>query len=614
MAIKTINRTKFYGGISFAEKVSKYSYGYGFSKNMDMSIDPSYITAKEGFAKVSGSEVTGLVTAMVDGSPYDTNKYFYDLGGKIYRETSAGAWSTLRTVSGGNGSGLEVFDDYMYYTTPTTLGRYGKLSTTPAFNDDFLTDGTTNLDQFFDTSGQTYTLATSINEGATHRQTIVPSKDPIKSIQVNVGAVGTGDWTLTLHDSNNVSIGSVTIANGSMATGDITFTFSTACRIVIGNEYHFHITSTVADGAVVSRDTNDLETCDFHSYFGILIDSTWHSMIKHLNGLVVLNDDYLAYWDRAIYDPNKVALEKGFKAHSVTKLDGYVVVGAWKGDSIDNVEEARLYFWDGILPYFNFSRPVPMGLPNALHVNSDGDLLGVYGRKGTLYLGASPYSEVQDMPKLTSGKYLEVYPHAMTEWDGKTYIGVAGATDDATGVEQGVYEYGSGNTDLPSVLTFPFTTSEGETQDVNVRVGSVRGYGKYLYSGVAYSNGSDYGVERVTLGGNVATSGTFRDLLFDNDIPSKNKLAIKLIIYFTPLIAGDSITPQCYINRSATPLSGSSAVTTAGATKAQFDLESATRFREIEWGFDWSTTNTTFPKILSVYFEYDDLSEERVNW
>ena len=131
---------------------------------------------------------------------------------------------------------------------------------------------TDNVDQYLETSGNTYTLATSINEGATHRQTFTPTADRgdgkhiLSKIQALVAAIGTGDWTLTVHDAANNVLASQTIVNGSMSTGDIDF--DVPAILDVGSAYHFHITSTVADGTVTTTDANDLETVDYHAQFG----------------------------------------------------------------------------------------------------------------------------------------------------------------------------------------------------------------------------------------------------------------------------------------------------------------------------------------------------------
>ena len=232
---KTINRVNFSGGISsIGEKVGEQN-SCRFLKNLNIFEDPSYAILSRVSTKVSGSTVDSLIHWAVDGSPFDTNRYFYALNGKIFRETSADVWSSLRTVSGGLGQGLLVWDNGLYYPQATELGRYYPLDNSPSFQDSF--SGWWVDSQLQDTGGLTgaadYVPPTSISEAATARQTFTANHDPVKSIVIDVDVVGSGNWTVTLHNTNNDSLGSATIVNGSMATGDVTFTLSSVGRVKI---------------------------------------------------------------------------------------------------------------------------------------------------------------------------------------------------------------------------------------------------------------------------------------------------------------------------------------------------------------------------------------------
>ena len=282
MAKTSIIQQSWYGGIANDRKVGKES-SYQFSKHLNIYDDANVLTPYPKTVKMSGSTVVNLVLWAADGTPYDTNRYFYDLGGNLYRETSLDVWSNLRTVSGSSGQGLIVFDDYLYYAGATTLGRYGRLSGTPAFTDNFLADGTTNLDQsgsdFRTVTGNTYAVPVAISETSVNRQTFAPNHDPLTTIGLYVSAKGTGNWTVTVHDSENNNLGSATITNASLTNSAVNdFTFSTAIRVLIDIDYHFHVTSTVADGTLRSGTSDDLETSDYYNYFGILIDSDYHPM------------------------------------------------------------------------------------------------------------------------------------------------------------------------------------------------------------------------------------------------------------------------------------------------------------------------------------------------
>lgn len=128
----------FSGGISPSKKVG-IEGSFQFSQSINTQTDPSEIVLLPKTVKVSGSTVTDLIKWFVSGHPYDTNTYAYSEGGKIYKGTSGDSWTLLRTVSNSHGQGLEIFDDYLYYVQDTQVGRYGPLSGTPAFTDNWAT-------------------------------------------------------------------------------------------------------------------------------------------------------------------------------------------------------------------------------------------------------------------------------------------------------------------------------------------------------------------------------------------------------------------------------------------------------------------------------------------
>ena len=614
MAFQDITITNFTGGISSNQKTG-IPNSCRFHKNLNIHEDLSYVTLHQKTTKVSGSTATDLIKWGEDGTPFDTNRWFYDASGNIYKETSGGTWSVDRSGAtiglGAAGQGLLVFDDALYYATSTTIGRKWRLSSSPSYSDNFLTDGTTDLDPgisaSLDTSGSTYALPSSISESATNRQTFIPTRDPIRALEVNIAAKGSGDWTLTVHDSSNNTVGSLTIANGSLASsGDQKFTFSSPLRIVIGNSYHFHLTSSNATGTVVTTSSNDLETADFHTYFGILIaDTEWHPAVQFLNMAVFGNEKYLAVWDQATYNPNKLQFAPGYKVRALTKWREYIVAACWRGSNIDSFEDGRLYFWDGILSTFNFFKETKQGLPNAITA-SDERLFGVYGSSGEIYINNEPFQKVQDIPKIGRGKKVEIYPGAMTQWQGQTLIGVAGSTDDSTGLEQGVYSFGSRQEGQPEVLSFPITISTGTTQGTTLKIGMVKGFGKDLY--ISWRDGSSYGVDKIIKTDSAATTGTWESLIFDDGRPQKTKDAFDLVIEFEQLESGESITPKYRINRADNFTSGDT-VSTVGETRAQVSINQL--FKEIEIGFNVASSSGTFPIITAVYFSYDDKHEER---
>jgi len=134
MAKKILTVKYFNGGIGDSDKEGVRGSFY-LTTNLDIFSEPTNLTLNPKTAKDSGTTVVDLVKWIVSGAPYDTNLYFYGDTGKLYQRTSAGSWSVLRTVSSSCGQGMDIFNDYLYYTQNTQIGRYGLLSGTPSFTD-----------------------------------------------------------------------------------------------------------------------------------------------------------------------------------------------------------------------------------------------------------------------------------------------------------------------------------------------------------------------------------------------------------------------------------------------------------------------------------------------
>lgn len=255
----------FYGGLSDGSRrgyVGAFRAGVG----LDYRTDPDILSGLRKFKKDSGTTITDIPIWMVTQGE---NLWVYGNTGKIYLRDSSGTWSNPKTVSNSHGNGLAVFDDYLYYAYDKGFGRYGPLSGTPAWDDDFLIGGNES-DASLVSTANTYTLTTSVNEGATHRQTWTSVETLVYGVVVYLNAKGTGDWSLIVHDASNTELGRATIANADLlgSAGYVKFVFPNAITVTTATSYHFHLISTVAGGSVKAGTTNDLETATFsiHTY------------------------------------------------------------------------------------------------------------------------------------------------------------------------------------------------------------------------------------------------------------------------------------------------------------------------------------------------------------
>lgn len=615
MAEQKLLLRDFSGAVALIGERKDKPFTARFIKNLDPFSSPDYLTLSKVPTKVSGSTVTDLIYWGVDGQPYDSNKYFYSEGGKVYRQTSADVWSSLRTVSGSAGEGMAIFDDYLYYALDVELGRYGRLSGTPAFNDALTSWWDAAISDIRTTgggTGQTYSTTTSINEGATHKQTFEAEYDPLKEITIDINDTGDDpDWTVTVHDSEDNTIGSKTIAFASVTTGDNVFTFATPLRLVIGNDYHFHVTTSTTTGApkVTSNVASDLEGAEFIVEYGVLITSEFHPMVVVEDKLIIGNEQYLAVLDQATYEPNKVLLERGFEVRSITKIDEYIAVTCYKGASVDEAEESRVFLWDTIAPSFNIPYDTTsIGAGNAL-TNMNNRIFGIYGNTGGLYEGLSPIDKkFEKIPKLGRGKVLNVFPSAMANLDGIVLIGISGSTDDSTGLEQGIYSYGSENSAIGEALVLSYLVSTGTTQSTTLKIGMVKVFGDDIY--YSWRDGSTYGVDKISPGANAAASGVYESLIFDNGDNNKSKLLIHQTSRYEPLVTGQSVVNKSKLDRTTSFTSGITSNTVDDiSVKDPFHQ----RFKEGEFGFTLASTGGTFPKLTQHEVLFNDMSEEDYN-
>jgi hypothetical protein len=486
-------------------------------------------------------------------------------------------------------SGSPVFSTDVPYPSPTTR---------------------LDIDQSATTTGNTYTLATTISETAANRKTFTPAKDPQKSVAVLVVAKGTGNWTLTVHDQYNNTVASKTLANANITVGDYTeFVFDTVWRPITNftNTYHFHVTSTVADGTVTTTDLNDLSTVSYRTYYQFLVEDTaFHPMAKMLQFLVIGNERYIAKYEATTYEPNKIVLPAGYRVRCYGYWQEFLAIGVTRGSNIYDTDQGRVYFWDGIAPTYNFFRDVPEGGVNALCGTKD-KLYAVVGYQGEiLKFNGGEFEPATKIPKTTENKYVEVLPQAITVWKSLMRIGVAGGGD-STEIERGVYTFGKKNIRYPDALTYDYPISTGTRTSTGVKIGFLTVVNKKLLIGRQDNVG--YGIDYVDADNDCFGDGTIEFLVDDNNMMFKEQRANTLLAVFDPLESGQSIDIKYKLD-SDTDWTALGAVTTADETEARIIIPDG-RCREHQFAVDLASTSGTSPVLKNVALEWDDLKEEK---
>lgn len=460
-----------------------------------------------------------------------------------------------------------------------------------------------DIDQSATTAGNTYTTPTAINENSTNRKTFTPAKDPQKSVAVLVAAKGTGAWTITIHDAFNNTIATSTITNANMTTGYVEFTYASLWRPLTGftNSYHFHITSTVADGTVTTTTASDLETVSFRTYYQFLMtDTEYHPIARMLQFLVIGNERWVAKLEATLYEPNLIALPAGYRVRSFAYWNEYLAIGTWRGSSITDFDSGRVYFWDGIAPTYNFFIDVPEGGINALF-GTPGKLYIWAGYQGDMlvYQGGSNAQKIKRLPKITPQTYVEIAPGAVNMWQALIRFG-ASINSDSTVIEKAVYTYGSTNVRYPEILTEDYPISTGNYLNT-VSIGLVYPVGQDLMIG--WQDNVSYGVDYINADNNVYPTGTVEFLINDDDEIWRQKEANTLVANLEPLVSGQSVSLKYKVD-NASSFTSTQDSTSADDTVARLVIPDG-RYNQVQVAIDLATSVSTSPTINGVALERD---------
>jgi hypothetical protein len=486
------------------------------------------------------------------------------------------------------GSGTPTYSTSVPYPSPTTR---------------------LDIDQTATTTGNTYTVPTTISESATARKTFTPAKDPQKSIAVLIAVKGTGNWTLTVHDTNNVEIATKTVANALLTTGLYEFVFNTVWRPLTNftNDYHFHLTSTVADGTVTTTTASDLTTVCYTTYYQFLIEDTkWHPIETFLNFLVIGNERYVAKYEATLYEPNKIVLGAGWRVRCFGFWQEYLCIGCMKGANIYDNDQGRVYFWDGYSPTFNFYIDVPEGGVNAL-LGTRGELYIWAGWHSDmlLYEGGSSAKKIKEIPLMNEAEYTDIFPQAVAMWQSNVRFGVAGDSDSTT-INKAVYTFGSKNYQYPNVLTCDHPISTGNYLDT-VDIGMIMPINKDLL--VSWKDNVSYGVDYINMNNNPYPTATVELMVEDFDLPYKEKNALQVVSTFDSLDANTTVrlkykneendTSWNYIDQNPTTHDESSRL-----------IISNERFFHMRIGADITSSGASKPNIRTIVLEGENNETE----
>lgn len=619
----------FYGGISVDDKIG-INNSHAYSRAIDFRKNPSQLSPLASTVRIGSNNIVDLIQQIVqveDGTRYALGDqgYFYAI------DTSNGVTVKAKLDDGAAGMLYRADLQEMYMTSSKTVSYYGKF-TSPKIQVNKYAESVSTDDNAVRTGGATtYTLKTAIVENDIDICEFLSDIEPLVRIRVNVITGGTGDWTLTLHDDANNLMGSSTVVAANITDNKyLDFDFSSQIRLYVrpsARTYHYHLTTTVADGTVASGTINDLNTADFSIYADRLISTNngLHPMIQFLQYVCIGNGRYLSVWEPLSDNPSNLEWDRhildfgtGMEVCGLTNTDEYLVIATEQKStsSTRDFQQGRLYFWDGLSETFNFFIEVNEGSPEGLYTYQNIVYMII---NGALYVWAGGKSLTKlrtllntDTEFTSISDSTRVYPNIMGVRRNILVMGYPSITASQT-MEHGVFSYGAVDKDFPASFGYNYVISTG-TRLFNgtdaLRIGCVRSFGDTLY--ISWRDDSEavgfkYGLDIVDNNSPPASSGTWESRIFDATAVYKQKVALDMKLTCDTLPTGVTISMKYKVDRGSWVYPDDGGLV-AGDTYKVADVSK--RFHEIQVGFDWTSTATTAFVVNGLALDIDLKEEE----
>lgn len=650
------------------DKKTGIANSFADSQSLDFRTSPSQMSVLPATRRADN----GVVTDLVQNEVMTPDGTIYAIGstGNVYRISPAGVWSLFGNIGsvGTFGINYRADQDAIYIPGTDSVSQIVTVSTNPTLQVGFYgsslstydnsTNSGFNVNSNQSGSTNTTTVSTSYSEtNATQLRYFQTDINPIVQIGVNVVSKGSGDWTLVVHDGLNNLLGTSTIMTANLVNNQFNeFTFSTPLQINVPasntaggtssniQTYHWHLTSTVADGTVASTTLNDLSTADMNLYANRLVSTKngIHAQVTFQQFECITNGRYLSTWE-PLGDPSPsnsewerqgLVFPPGYEGCGETVFNEYLVVATGLTTTGANTaQQGILFYWDGLSSTYNYFTPIPEGIPESIHTYENAVYYEAGGNWYTITSVAATPQKIRRLPG-TEDLYNEsnvvshINPNMGSVRYGVHLIGWPSTTANPN-IPYGVYTWGQADITQPYSFGYSYLLSTGsEFNDGvnNLTIGMVKNFGNILH--ISWQDSGKYGVDIVDAGSGVAPFASWESLIEDSGITTKQKQASYLEAHWLDIQDGVSIVLKYSINRGDWVYSsGVTSNAAAGFSNtnlwspddtpnyARFDIgDSITeeRFYEVQVGVDiyCDSTVTEPPVIVGVSLIFDTLGAE----
>lgn len=657
MSIKRLTFGQFSGGWSTDLHLGiKASQAY--TQAIDFRKSPSAMSVLPAPSREDGKICKDLIVNEVMSNAGVI--YGYGDAGYFYKRTTAGVWSVIgNTGTGYFGMDYRKDADSIYLAGAKSVSLYNPVSSNSAmlvnkygpsasfYNNSANTPGfNVNANQQGSNLTTTVLVATlPLNEIASQIRYFQTDIEPLNKIQVFVVNKGTGNWTLTLHDGLNNVLGTATVSNASLVNNtfnDFIFTSAPNGQVRVypapnARTYHFHLTSTVADGTVSSSALNDLSTCDVQIFADRMVQTNngYHPIQRFQQFECIGNANYISVWEpitdtptNAEWQRHKIVLPSEYENCGLATTNEFLIAAFEKNTTGSNTpQEGLLVFWDGLETTYNYDVPIAEGSPQGLHTYQN---VAYYYAGGDWWAITSPLTQpvkLRNMPGSATeftnvNAPITVYPYAATVRRGIHLMAYPSATTNGS-VNFGVYSWGAVDKNYPESFGYNYVISTG-TQNYtflnNLKIGMVQSFGDLLHISWRDDVNGGYGIDVISNTSTPATYAKWQSLVVDGNMLSKYKSGIYMDTYYY-FPAGASIVMSYQIDNLGWVPSPSYSVTSLwnggqnGNNYARFDITNANggRFHEIQLQIEvfGDGTVTVPPAVQEVGLVFDDNASEQ---
>lgn len=611
---------------------------FWYSRSIDFRKSPSELTVLPGMVKESGSVFTDLATDMIE-LPSGA-MVAIDRSGGVYQRATNGTWTKNATVLTNTAYGMFYIQQQDTIYIPGTSRIHSITNADGRFGGSFtVNEGTfTNLQDQASTTGHanTYTTTGSITETAVNQLTFIPTIEPLYSVKIWVVTKGSVSITVTMHDNANNILGTSTLLAANITNGAYNeFVFATPVRMLAKPNpasYHFHVTNSSGTASTIGTATaSDVSTADYNTQSNRLVspNNGFHPCIEFLQYILILNERYVVAWEpisqsapsSSEFNQHRLTFPQGYEGTSSALYTQYVAIAAGRSSTsvTNDIQDGKIFLWDGTSTTYNFIINVPEGIPYGLHAHKD-RLVYFAGGSWWAWAGGDPAKIFQmrntDSEFSASSTYMLNYPNSMTVRN-SILLGAFPSETNSTVIEHGIYSFGQRDKNYPESIGESYNMSTGSLTNASttLRQGMIKNFGDKLF--LSWRDGSTYGVDKVDSNSTAATSATWESLISDLQIvttkrrfsrPDNDKQATYLIITFnTALPTGTTVTPKYKINREANWETQSPGTAVAGDTSIKININK--RYKEAMVGMDIVTTGST-PHISAIIFVTDSLGSE----